>query len=196
MVATAPPTARGRARRDLLLHATADLVAARGFHGVGIAEIGAAAGVSGSAIYRHFASKEEMLAAVLDRVVDDLLDGARAVADDPRALDALVERHVAFALADGATITVWAREAVHLTGPDRRRLRRRQRAYADVWTDVVLRERPDLDRAAARVVVHAVFGLLNSVADYDARVPGSQVASLLTSAALAAVRSSPGRPRP
>ena len=51
-------------------------MAERGFHAVGIADIGAAAGVSGSAIYRHFRSKQEILAALLDPVVDGLLAGA------------------------------------------------------------------------------------------------------------------------
>ena len=50
-------TPRGRRRHEQLLDATAELVAARGFHAVGIADIGAAAGVSGSAIYRHFRNK-------------------------------------------------------------------------------------------------------------------------------------------
>ena len=71
-------TPRGRLRTERLLDATAALVAERGFHAVGIADIGAAAGVSGSAIYRHFRSKQEILVALLDRVVDGLLDGRAA----------------------------------------------------------------------------------------------------------------------
>ena len=75
-------TARGQRTRERLLGATAELVAERGFHAVGIADIGAAAGVTGSAIYRHFPSKQDILVALLDRVVDDLRAGAGAVVDD------------------------------------------------------------------------------------------------------------------
>ena len=70
-----------------MLDAATELVAERGFHSVGILEIGAAAGVSGSALYRHFANKKELLVAVLYRVIDELLAGAHeveATVGDPR----------------------------------------------------------------------------------------------------------------
>jgi len=189
-------TARGLATREALLDATADLVAERGFHSVGILEIGAAAGVSGSALYRHFANKQELLVALFDRVVDALLAGAREVVettDDPAtALDALIERHVAFALRDRSIIAVYDQEAHNLPDAHRARLRRNQRAYADVWVDtlVALRSgaRPVRDRREAEAAVHAVFGLLNSVADHDPRLPDAQVAALLSGMARAAVR--------
>ena len=89
-------TPRGRLRRQQILDAAAELVAAKGFHAVGVAEIGAAAGVTGPAIYRHFANKQELLVALLEQVVDQLLDGARAVLrrthDPDQALDALDPR--------------------------------------------------------------------------------------------------------
>lgn len=196
MTATTPRrvTPRGLATREALLDATAELVAARGFHAVGILEIGAAAGVSGSALYRHFANKQELLVALFDRVVDALLAGARDVVastDDPgAALGALVDRHVQFALRDRSIIAVYDQEAHNLPSPHREQLRRNQRAYADVWVDALLAVRTELDRREALVVVHAVFGLLNSVADHDPRLPADTVAALLGSIAGAALRRS------
>ena len=191
----APPrrvTARGLATREALLDATADLVAERGFHSVGILEIGATAGVSGSALYRHFANKQELLVALFDRVVDALLAGAREVAattDDPAiALDALIERHVAFAVRDRSIIAVYDQEAHNLPDAHRARLRRNQRAYADVWVATLLAADPDRDRRDAELAVHAIFGLLNSVADHDPRLPDALVATRLSSMARAAVR--------
>jgi AcrR family transcriptional regulator len=179
-------TARGRYRRGRLLDATADLVAERGFHRVGIAEIGAAAGVSGAAIYRHFASKDELLVALIDRVVDELLDGAREIctrAGTPeQALRELVEAHVQFALRERSIIKVYDQEAHHLPDDERRRLRRMQRTYAEQWVDVVLAcagTPSDLDRARARAVVHGVFGLVNSVADFHTRLARDELATLL-----------------
>jgi AcrR family transcriptional regulator len=184
-------TARGLATREALLDATAELVAARGFHSVGILEIGAAAGVSGSALYRHFANKQELLVALFDRVVDALLDGARGVAatnTEPRvALDALVARHVAFALRDRSIIAVYDQEAHNLPDGQRARLRRNQRAYADVWADTLLSVRADLDRREALIVVHAVFGLLNSVADHDPRLSDTAATRLLGAMAVDAM---------
>ena len=176
-------TPRGRYRRERLLDATAELVAERGFHRVGIAEIGAAAGVSGAAIYRHFASKDELLVALIDRVVDELLDGAREIcarAHTPeQALRRLVEAHVQFALRERSVIKVYDQEAHHLPDEERRRLRRMQRTYAETWVDVVLACPGASTRARARAVVHGVFGLVNSVADFHTRLAREELAALL-----------------
>ncbi|MFA5885672.1 MAG: TetR/AcrR family transcriptional regulator [Acidimicrobiia bacterium] len=189
-------TARGRRTRERLLEATAELVAERGFHAVGIADIGAAAGVTGSAIYRHFPSKQDILVALLDRVVDDLLSGARTVVADAAtpeaALDGLLRAHVDFALRDRALIRVYDQEADHLPDADRARLRRTQRAYADEWVGVLARVRPDLSAESGRAAVHATFGLVNSVADYRSPLLPDDLRALL----LAMAHSALSTPRP
>ena len=186
-----PRTARGRRRHDQLLDATAELVAARGFHAVGVVDIGAAAGVSGSALYRHFRNKQELLVALIERVVDELLAGAHvavAGADSPEAaLDALVRAHVAFALRDRAIIKVYSQESDHLPDADRRRLRRKQHDYAEIWTEVVNDVQTDLAEGEAAAAVHVVFGLLNSVADFTSRIGDAELAALLTRMALASL---------
>ena len=185
-------TARGLARQELLLNATAELVAQRGFHAVGIDEIGAAAGVTGAAIYRHFANKQDLLVALIDRVVTELRDGARAVVRDAVSLDAalagLVALHVDFALRDRSIITVYDQESHNLPAEDRRRLRRTQAAYAEIWVDALVAVRPELPRPRAAVAVHAVFGLMNSPADYEARLSATETARLLTSMAIVGLR--------
>jgi AcrR family transcriptional regulator len=176
-------TERGQARREQLLDAASALVAERGFHSVGILEIGAAAGVSGSAIYRHFASKQDILVAVLDRVIDALLAGAQEVTatiDDPAvALNELVDRHVAFALGNRAVIAVYDQESHNLPPAARTRLRRNQRAYATIWVDTLVALSPALERQAAGVAVHGVFGLVNSVSDYSPRLSDVEVGAIL-----------------
>jgi AcrR family transcriptional regulator len=174
-----------------LLDATTELVARHGFHAVGISDIGAAAGVTGSAIYRHFATKTELLVAVLDRVVDGLLAGADAIVAVPAAaddmLEALVRAHVAFALRDRALIRIYAQESHHLPADDRRRLRRTMRAYVERWASVLAVARPDLDIAVARVRVQATFGLVNAVADLATPLSDDVVAGQLTALARAAL---------
>lgn len=174
-----------------MLNATAELVAARGFHSVGIADIGAAAGVTGAAIYRHFENKDELLVALFDRVVDALLVGARRVVRDASnpeaALDDLIRAHVEFALRDRAIIAVYDQEANNLPDDDRRRLRRNQRLYAQLWEDVVADLRPDLSDHARRATVHAAFGALNSVANFDARLAEDELGDLLTRFARAGI---------
>src|ERR1044072_6432077 len=106
-----PPHPRRRSRRDEILEIAVGLFAARGYHGVSMDDIGAAAGVTGPALYHHFAGKEAMLAAALMPVSQRLLDGGRArIAEHPQdpaaALVALVEFHVDFALAHPAVISL------------------------------------------------------------------------------------------
>lgn len=76
--------------REKLLHAAAAAFESQGFEGTRVADIACGAGVSNGALYSHFGSKGELLAAALhDRGHDDL---AALFLDDPdhTALDLLV----------------------------------------------------------------------------------------------------------
>ena len=174
-------------RRELLLEAAADLFAARGYHAVGIDDIGAAAGISGPGVYRHFASKQALLEALCDDAMTRMLAGARAItgtAGDPQAaVDALVELHVDFAVDDRALLGVWAREQRSLSEG----LRRRQREYEHVWRGAVRPLREDLTEAEVAVVVLAALALLNTTALYDVSVPADRLRALLRRTVLAAL---------
>jgi AcrR family transcriptional regulator len=64
-------------RREQILAVAAELFAQRGFHGVSIADLGAAVGVSGPALYRHFPGKEALLAEMLVGISEHLLAGGK-----------------------------------------------------------------------------------------------------------------------
>jgi AcrR family transcriptional regulator len=70
-------------RRLQLLSAAERLFAERGFLAVRLEDIGAAAGVSGPAIYRHFPNKESLLVELLVGISARL--GGRAARAEPRA---------------------------------------------------------------------------------------------------------------
>src|SRR5687768_7576026 len=75
--ATATERSRQKAdRRQAILTAAATLFAQRGYAGVTIEDLGAAVGVSGPAVYRHFPGKAAVLAAILQGASRTLLDGA------------------------------------------------------------------------------------------------------------------------
>src|ERR1700746_63182 len=82
-------------RRLQLLSAAERLFAERGFLAVRLEDIGAAAGVSGPAIYRHFPNKEALLVELLVGISTRLLEGGLGVvasASGPGdALDGLIE---------------------------------------------------------------------------------------------------------
>ncbi len=176
-------------RRALLLEAAADLFAARGYHAVGIDDIGAAAGITGPGVYRHFASKQQLLESLCEQAMTRLLVGAQGLSTGDSALEALVDLHVTFAVGERALLGVWAREQRALSDDVRRSLRRRQRAYEQVWREVVTRHRDDLTEPEISVVVASTFALLNSTALVDTPVPPDRLSRLLRRMALAALLS-------
>ncbi|QNP63422.1 SACE_7040 family transcriptional regulator [Streptomyces genisteinicus] len=154
-------------RREQILKEAARLFAERGFHGVGVDEIGAAVGISGPGLYRHFPGKDAMLAELLVGISERLLSGGqRRVAetggDCGALLAALIDGHIDFALNDRPLITLHDRELDRLRDADRRRVRRLQREYVELWVAVVRELHPEVAESEARAAVHAVFGLLNS----------------------------------
>ncbi|HEY2948327.1 MAG TPA: TetR/AcrR family transcriptional regulator [Micromonosporaceae bacterium] len=185
------PTRR-RSRRDEILEIAVGLFAARGYHGVSMDDIGSAAGVTGPALYHHFAGKEAMLAAALTPVSEGLLHGGRTrVAghpDDARgALESLVDFHVEFALANPAVIALHLHELDRLPDEPRHQIRKLQRLYVEEWVGVLTDLRPELDAAEARVLAHAAFGLMNSTPFLGGEVDRNRRAALLRAAALAAL---------
>ena len=194
--AAAAPTRR-RSRRAEILEIAVGLFAARGYHGVSMDDIGAAAGVTGPALYHHFAGKEAMLAAALYPVSENLLAGGKArvaehEADPAVALAALVEFHVDFALANPAVIALHLHELDRLPEEPRREIRRLQRFYVEVWVNVLTALRSDLSASEARVLAHAAFGLMNSTPFLSVEVDRARSAGLLRAATLAALQDSAG----
>lgn len=170
-------------RRQQIIDTAAVLFADRGFHGVSVHDIGAACGISGPAIYKHFRGKDELLTHTLTGISEHLLAGGRARAGD---VSALVTFHVDFALTHPERIVVQEREWAHLDDEGRTAVRRLQVEYIDVWVDALRATRDDLDRPTARAAVQATFGLLNST-PHSARLRAEVMRSLLSRMALAAL---------
>jgi AcrR family transcriptional regulator len=191
---TASITPRDRAkadRRSALLAAAADLFAERGYARVSLEELGAAAGVSGPAVYRHFASKQAVLAALLLDASHGLVDGGNAVistaADDSSALKALVAFHVEFALSNADVIVVQDRDLDSLAADDRATVRDLQRSYIEAWVRVLGDIHPTTPVAELRIRARATFGLINSTPHSARTSPKSAVRGLLEAMALAAL---------
>lgn len=171
------------------------LFAERGYHGVSMDDIGSAAGVTGPALYHHFAGKESMLVAALTPVSEGLLAGGRervAASPDTRAaLESLVDFHVEFALANPAVIALHLHELDRLPEEPRRQIRRLQRLYVEEWVNVLAEVRPELSAADARLLAHAAFGLMNSTPFIGGDGDRPRREALLRSAALAALLGGP-----
>ena len=148
-------------RRARLLREAAALFAERGFAAVTTVELGEAVGMSGPALYRHFASKEAVLTELLIDASERLLEGCDAiVGESPGPLDAAAARavlarliafHMEFATAEPDVIRIQDRELAGLPRDAAHRVRRLQRQYVDAW-----------DAVLAETRLLGVFGLLNS----------------------------------
>ncbi len=109
-------------------------------------------------------------------------------ADPGAVLGALVDFHVAFALAEADVIRVQDRDLDRLSDADRRTVRTLQNAYVDVWTAALAAVDPEAETPAERRVrALACFGLINSTPHSVRGVPSSRVRPTLTRMALAAL---------
>jgi AcrR family transcriptional regulator len=173
-------------RQEQLLREAARMFAEYGYHGVSIEDLGAAVGISGPAVYRHFSSKDALLADLLVGISEDLLEGGRVEVAGSRspseALERLVDFHLAFSLSEPDLIRVQDRDLASLSVADAHQVRRLQRAYVELWVDQLV---PPLTREEARGRAHGVFGLLNSTPHQE---DAATLAPVLRTMALAALR--------
>jgi AcrR family transcriptional regulator len=177
-------------RREQILDTAASLFAERGFHGVSVVELGAACGISGPALYKHFPSKDAMLAEMLVAISEELLSVGRARsagAEDPVvALRALVAWHVHFALHHQPLIVVQDRDWASLPDEAREKVRSLQRRYVELWADRLREVHDDLTPKRARAMAHAAFGLINST-PHSARLPEPEMSTMLERMAVGAL---------
>ncbi len=71
--------AKWQARRQAIVDTSARVIARRGYHATGITELCAANDLGKGALYHYIGSKEELLAAIHDRVMDEVMLGANRV---------------------------------------------------------------------------------------------------------------------
>jgi AcrR family transcriptional regulator len=191
-----PARTRDPARKQRILTAAADLVARNGFSSVSMEDIGDAVGITASAIYRHYDSKNAVLVAMFDRVIDRLLsEGQQVAADkqaDPRdALRRLIDGQIDFVVDDRDVAQVYFREIANLPEADRRSLRRKQRLYLEEWVHLLTELRPGLDDSAARAVVHCAIGAIQSTLQHSAGLPEERLRELLRQSAIAVLTAGP-----
>lgn len=174
-------TARGAGRREKILDSAAELFATSGYAAVGMDQIGAATGITGPAIYRHFDSKAAVLAAVFDGIID----AVTAPAPPPMAQGAAAELAglvgvYASAVAERRHLmAVFVREVHHLPPEHRIGLEARQRAMIRQWRTLLSHVHQDWSAEQVRTTVHGCFGLLNSVGTFSSPLSDDELAGLL-----------------
>jgi len=161
--------------------------AEQGYDGTPIRTIAAAVGLSVPGLYHHYASKQELLAAVMEHAISDLLDRTRAAVaeagDDPlRRFDAVVESLVLFHAYRRDEAFVAVSELRALEPAHRDRLIGLRDAQEALLYDAVAGcvARGDFPAASAREAGRAVITMCTAVANWyhlGGRIPPEQLAA-------------------
>jgi AcrR family transcriptional regulator len=154
-------------RREALVGTAAQLFGTRGYHEVSLDDIGAAAGIAGPSVYKHFTTKRELLYEMLNRganVLQFSLTQTISSADSPeKALIGLIHAYVALGISHTDMLTALVTEVLQLPDDQRHAIRRIQRDYVTEWLRLLLLARPGLDRAEAQLTVHGALAMVNDV---------------------------------
>src|SRR5699024_55520 len=107
--------------------------------GVSLEDLGAACGISGPAVYRHFSGKQAVLIALMVDMSKDILDGGqKAVGSGGEPLEVLgrlVDFHTDFSLSRPDIIQVQDRDLKSLPKNELQLVRKLQNSYIGLWTD-------------------------------------------------------------
>jgi AcrR family transcriptional regulator len=178
-------------RREVILEEAIRLFREQGYAATGIDDIGGAAGISGPGVYRHFTSKQEILAEAIRDGTEHLLSEAGTVLEQAggpgEALELLTDNLVGAVLAHPNVVAVLIQEEHNLDPKTRRARNRAYGLYLNEWVQVITQLRPDLSDAEARTAVHVVVGMIVAVARYSSGVESDRLAQLLRSMIIGAL---------
>lgn len=153
-----------RTRRAEILAAAIPLFARDGFAKVTNGQIAEAVGIAPSALYRHYATKVDILVAgclqaagLLAQAVEQSLDG---VTEPREGVAALAAAYVGYSFEHTELTRVAESEVAGLPDELRRPLIVAQREHMAIWEQQLLLARPELDARQARVLVHAGLGVV------------------------------------
>lgn len=119
----APPRGtRPGNRKELIQRAGAELFYEYGFANVSMNQIARAVSIGPSALYRHFAGKQELLIAVVDASVEQVREALAEVEGDSEAPLEWDDALVRMALDTRAAGVLWQRDARYLPGPEQLKL--------------------------------------------------------------------------
>ena len=162
-------------RRQLILDAATDLFSRKGYAGVTMGDVADAVAIGPSALYRHFHSKQDLLAAVVADALNTLSDALTAAENEPSsdvaaALAAVVLRH------RGAGV-LWQREVRQLSAADRAEFRAAIEQIAARFAALIRTRRPGLGTAEADMLAWSGLAVATSVSLHSLELPEPEFTS-------------------
>ncbi|MGB3301298.1 TetR/AcrR family transcriptional regulator [Gordonia sp. (in: high G+C Gram-positive bacteria)] len=177
-------------RRDEILDAAARLFADHGFAGTGMDEIGAAVGITGPSVYKHFASKIAILIGISQRSALRLEAGAlaayAATADPSRRLDALVDHYVDTVTSSPDLLVGFNSAFALVAEPQAAELLAAQRRYVARWITLLTEVNTAASAAGATntgsresavLAVHAALAIVNDAVRLPRSTPRPEFAA-------------------
>ncbi|MDV7098866.1 TetR/AcrR family transcriptional regulator [Gordonia amicalis] len=152
-------------RAEQIIRAATTLFQEAGYRNVSIEQIGAAVGLTGPAVYRHFPGKHEILVqSLLTQVdlLDELVREADGYSEAPEAqLRRFLDR-LGDLTANHDVSILWRREQRHLHPTQLEQMRAYFTRFSDYIADKVAAARPDLSIDDARLLGFAVLSLFSN----------------------------------
>lgn len=179
-------------RKATITAAAAELFAAKGFAGAGIDEIGARAGVSGPAIYRHFRGKDAVLLAVVMEAVDAF---ELSVPESASTVEELASGPVSAALEHPERLVTYLRERHRLGGDALQELDLRERQLFHPWRDAIRKRNPELQPQEIPRRLRALLAAMSVIAMQGDSVPRPDLDKLLVASTAAFMLVPPTEPK-
>ncbi|MBW8815290.1 MAG: TetR/AcrR family transcriptional regulator [Caulobacterales bacterium] len=184
----AAPVRRGRGRPpgnrpSQILKAASHLFYVRGYNATSIDDIGQAAGVSGPAVYRHFATKDEILVSLMEEAADRSEAVIRHIYMIGGAPIELLERFICCevrqSIEAAEMLTVASNELHNLQPKDLARVQRRGRINREEYANLIAAIRPDLSDVEIRTMVIGIKGAINYTVGMPMGLPPDHLELLL-----------------
>ncbi|MFE7242989.1 TetR/AcrR family transcriptional regulator [Streptomyces sp. NPDC057580] len=188
MAARRPPN-----RKALIRSAATELFLERGYHNVSVADVAEALGITASALYHHYRSKQDLLL----HAVLGTLDSVDALVREAGDLDEALRSLAALVTGPRSAFAVWEREARNLEGAQREAIHEREAEVVAHLVPLLRAARRELGGPEAELVARAVFGVLGSRSRHRLALPrrrDQQLMFRLASAAAYCKLSEAGRP--
>jgi AcrR family transcriptional regulator len=153
------------------LVAAAARVGSAGFRATAVEDIAADVDITAAAIYRHFDSKDEILASVLDEAVQALLDASERTPTDgassgegpDHALRALTRTMLGFASERTPFYASYVRERGRLSGRAQTAARRAEARLTERWREAVAEAGIELDQRRVGLRLTSVLTALREM---------------------------------
>lgn len=157
-------------RRRQILDAASEAFYEKGFHGVGVDELGRRAGLRGPTLYRSFSGKDEILATLLNEALDELLGATLPVLPDPHLdLERALRHHLRFAVDNRHLVSLYQRDVQAIVEPWKAPFDARRERYTRGWESLLSAAHPGQPPALVSAATQACLGMVFSVAQWPHR---------------------------